>query len=112
MPAVVLKLAALELDGLLEHIHTDWHGWKLCRKTGELQMPHGYSFTVAMLNAVPLRYQYTQALKAELAQVKTELQLLKAAVAAIASLPPAAIGGDLPGVLRVGLGRDRGVCAI
>lgn len=75
----LLRLAALELDGMLSLIHSAWEGWKLDRASGELVAPGGWSFSPGELLAVPLRYQQLRALEADVQRLRASTSDLEAA---------------------------------
>jgi len=55
-PPELVRLAELELQGELGHIHARWQGWRITR-AGELVSPAGEPFLPGELLALGLKYQ-------------------------------------------------------
>lgn len=55
-PPELVRLAELELEGELGHIHARWHGWRINR-AGELVSPAGEPYLPGELLAMSLKYQ-------------------------------------------------------
>lgn len=67
-PRALVRLAALELEGRLELIHSAWTGFVLDVRTGELVMPGGERYRAGELMALPIRAQHLRELERALAR--------------------------------------------
>jgi hypothetical protein len=64
-PRALERLAALELEGELAHIHAAWQGWRIDRR-GTLIAPGGMTYSPGELLALPVRFQLLHELERRL----------------------------------------------
>lgn len=63
LPPALVRLAELEIDGRIEHIHGRWSGWIIDTRSGELVSPGGDRFTAGEIQALPITLQLLSELK-------------------------------------------------
>jgi len=66
IPDTPYQLLRITENGTLGAIHSDWHGWTICRKTGQLRTPNGENIHPGDIQAIPYRKHLLAHLQAEL----------------------------------------------
>ncbi len=77
IPETPLKLLQIIQSGKLGEIHDEWHGWKICSRTGQLWSPNGEKMHQGDISAIKYRLHQIRALRDELRKARDTIETLQ-----------------------------------